>query len=623
MKNIVFLSCQGSLEHQTTYKQECTVGNLLDWISVQTEVGIDLETEGWFDHSNKILTVQIGNNDVQYVVDYQTLPKEYRKALNDKLFSNPDIVKIFHNGKFDIKFLWFHGFEIVNVYDTMVAECVIHAGKDLPKGSYTLFSVAKQYCNAYMDKSIRGEINRYGLSTAVIEYAAKDVEHLQDIMTKQLELIKEHKLTKVIDLEMKAILPLAEIEYHGLKLDIDRWKLVKKEVDKQIKEVDQEITKCLYEDSRLKRYTVNYVDLFTANELRHTVNLSSPAQKLELLRRVVPDLENTSERVMSRYKDKYKIFKLLLEYNKVNKLKSSFTDVMEGNINPNTGRIHPDIWQILSTGRISFRDPNLQQIPSRSELGGKMREAFVPEKGHKIVGADYSGCELRIIADLSKDPYWINTLNKPKPEGDLHTALCMLTFDIDRSEVKNPFPFNKSIKYRDVQKTINFGLAYGMSEYKLADTIGVSVEQAREIIKKFFSKVPKVERLLEGLAKFGQQHGFIRTVPYGRIRWFDIETEKFGELAAVGRKAKNHPFQGGNADMCKLALVYIYEYIKENKLPIKIILQVHDEIQTECPEELAEEWKPKLEELMRKAAEETLSDVRMFVDATISDHWSK
>lgn len=232
-------------------------------------------------------------------------------------------------------------------------------------------------------------------------------------------------------------------------------------------------------------------------------------------------------------------------------------------------------------------------------------------------------CELRIIAEFSKDPVWTQIF---KSGGDLHSELCAMTFDIPLSQVKQPSRFKPDLKYRDIQKTINFGLAYGMSEYKLADTIEQPVDIARQIIDSFFSKVPKVKQFLDRLGYLAKTRGFIRTPkPYGRIRWFEgyENTDDFKRQGEIDRAGRNTPIQGGNADMTKLALVMLYKEIKKNKYPVKIVMQVYDEIQTEADEEFAEEWAPIMSQIMKDAAAVILKNIPMEVDCGVFDHWSK
>jgi len=271
----------------------------------------------------------------------------------------------------------------------------------------------------------------------------------------------------------------------------------------------------------------------------------------------------------------------------------------------------------------------MNQIPSKGELAKTIRSCFIPKENYKIVGGDYSGAELRIIAECSQDPVWITAFKEDK---DLHSELAALTFGIDISEVKNSFPSKPDLKYRDVQKIISFGLAYGMSEYKLSDTMQVPIEEARKIINKFFSAVPKVKQFLHNLGELGKSRGYIRTGNiYSRVRWFpewhraqDINnTDTFKLLGEIERASMNSPIQGQNANIIKLALINVQKEIDLNNWPVSILLSIYDEIQTECREDKAEEWCKKLEEIMIKTAEVFIKSIPMKADCSIHDYWEK
>lgn len=616
----------------------CTVEDMLFYFKDHTDIQVDTETTGFFDFKNEILLLQLGDFENRYVLNFAELSKEQKNLINNQIFLNPNVCKILQNAKFDIKFLWYHGFDIINVYDTMLAELLLNAGKDIPEivdngesyKYYSLYGLVKTYCGVKLDKEARGLINRQGLNTRVIQYAANDVKYLKIIKDKQIEQMVRLGLANpdniqdiytVCGLEMNVVLAFTALEYNGIKLDINKWQEVEKQVLAEQDLVAKSVDEIVWQEPKLKKFQYVYQDLFTTAYNTTTVNWASPVQKLKVLKKLFPEIPDTSERVLSQYKSKHPIIGKLLEFNKVNKL-DSFAKKMPEHINEITKRIHTDFWQILDTGRVSSSKPNMQQVPARTLLGGKMRSCFVPEEGYKMVGGDYSGCELRIIAEGSKDPVWINAFKEGK---DLHSELCAITFGIDIKDVKTNTPFKPDIKYRDVQKTLNFGLAYGMSEYKLADTIDITVEQARAIIDKFFKAVPKVKVFLDMLGKLGKTRGYIKTAkPYGRIRWFDgwdsYDQKRLGEIE---RQSKNHPIQGGNADMTKLALVLLYRTIKENNYPVKLIHQVHDEIQTEVKEEFAPEWSKLMESVMIEAASAVLKEVPMVVDCKIADSWSK
>jgi DNA polymerase-1 len=612
----------------------CSLEPLFKWAEAKEEVQVDTETNGFFDHNNVILTLQIGDADTQFVIDFQCLTTDQIQEISDRIMNNSKILKILHNAKFDIKFLWRHGMDICNVYDTMLAEIILNAGRDMPKGYYSLYSCGRRYCNIEMDKSIRGEINRIGLTTQVIQYAADDVKYLSRIKKAQLQQLVDLKLANPLDisdrhtvlgLENRAVIVFASIEYNGIKLDLDKWEVIEAEILDLVKKDKDAMDKMVLDDIRFKAWHHHHIDLFSQDnpEMRCILNWNSPKQKLEMLKILDKGFTSTDQRTLDKYKHKYPLVSRMIQYSKHNKLYSAFAKALRGHINPHTGRIHPNFWQILATGRVSCREPNLQQIPSRTEIGGKMRTAFVAEPGKKMVGGDYSGCELRVIAFLSKDPVWLKVFQE---DGDLHSELCVMTFGIPLDKVKTPSHFKPDLKYRDIQKTIDFGLAYGMSEFKLADTMEVSVEVAREIIEKFFNAVPDVKKFLDKLGRLAKNRGYIKTPkPYSRYRWFDgwENKEDFKRQGEIERAGKNTPIQGANADLVKLALVNVYESIKENNYPVKIINVIHDEIQTEVDEEFAEEWSGIMQDIMVDAGKAIVTTIPMSVDCTVSDHWTK
>lgn len=646
--------------NKQVFDQTASFEEFKDWAESVDEYQLDTETEGKFDHINHILLIQFGTYDTQYVLDFLSLLPEQKQYLLSILVGPK--LKILHNAAFDIKFLWREGLDIKNVYDTMLAEILLYAGRDdstlmeslyykLPDhqkigkrqgskftGWYSLQRVAYSYTNVYLDKSERGNIIRHGISKGVIEYSGKDVKYLSSIKDQQLAKLKELGIATdntqdeytVLGLENRAVISFAHMEYCGIKLDHDKWKKVVVLCKQEVKEKINSITELVWKDDRFKKYRSIYQDLFTPATKVTTINWSSPAQKLEFLKIIDPTVDSTNERTLSKLKKNHPEVKYLIEYNKSNKLLTAFADKMYGFVNPKTKRVHTQFWQILSTGRVSSNKPNMQQIPSRSKIGAMMRECFVSQKGYKIVGGDFSGAELRIIAEFSKDPVWINAFLEGE---DLHSVLCSKTFDIPIANVKDYTDFKPDIKYRDVQKTINFGLAYGMSHFKLADTMEIPESKAKNIIDKYFKEVPLVKKFLTSLGNLGRKRKFIKTAqPYGRYRFFDCDDPNdFKRLGAIERASKNHPIQGTNADMVKLALIKCYDYIRERDWwnPVTfindcmIVLTVHDEIQSEVKDELAEEWKEVMNRLMLESGAAIVKTIPMSVDCTISDYWTK
>ena len=585
-------------------------------------IGFDTETTGFDVYTCELLCYQFGNRQDQFVVDSTSYPI----TLFKKYFEDPNYLFLAQNFKFDGRFLLKHGIDIwkINVYDTFLAECIITTG--LENRGLGLDDIVWKYCNVKLDKTVRGEINRIGMSSRVIKYAADDVVYLQDVMNDQMIKIKDHSLDNVLKLENEVLKVFTLMEYHGVKLDVEKWKTVIQTVDVESDKLHKQLDNIVETDNLFIPFRPKYtqMQLFGFSD-GLKINWSSNQQKLNICKTVEPSLESVGDRELQKIKTKHPLIKVLIDYNKFKKLQSAFGKNFLDFVGAD-GRIHPNIWQILSTGRISVSEPNLNQIPSKGELGKVIRSCFIPEAGYKIVGGDFSGMELRIIAEFSKDEVWLNAFKEGK---DLHSVLCAMTFDIPITDVKKETPFKKGVTYRDVQKTINFGLAYGMSEFKLADTMEIPVSDAKAIINKFFKAVPKVEKFLRSLGELGKKRGYIKTSPpYQRIRWFEqwqyaVEHDDFKIMGEIERASKNSPIQGSNGDIIKQALIDVQQEIYTNNWDVKIILAVYDEIQTEVKADQAEAWKVKLDELMVTAAKKVLVEVPVVVDCGIHDYWQK
>jgi len=507
-----------------------------DKIAKCNVIQLDTETTGFDPHTCKILTQQFGTEDDQFVIDNNTIDTTYFKPIldSDRLF-------ILQNAKFDLRFFLKLGINIRNVYDTFLVECILTTG--LEDRKLGLDAIAMKYCNVVLDKTIRGGIHREGLTTKVIKYCADDVTYLKQIMDKQLEQVEQYNLQNVVNLENQVTRVFAKMEYIGISINKEKWLEVSEITEKGTIEIESKLDNILKAEPKLAKYVPKYIqgNLFDFEERELDINWGSPLQKLNILKDLGFDTDSTGDRFLQINKDKHPLIKELINYNRYSKLASAFGKEFLKFINKNTGRIHYNVWQILSTGRISVSEPNLNQIPSKGELGKQIRNCFIPQQGYKIVGGDYSGMELRIIAEFSKDPLWVNAFNDGQ---DLHSVLCSATFDIPITDVKQETPFKKGVTYRDIQKTINFGLAYGMSKFKLADTMQIPVNEADKIIKKFFKVVPKVEQFLNGLGELAKARGYIKSgQPYGRIRWFDGFDNKgnFVRQGEIERAGKNTP----------------------------------------------------------------------------------
>jgi DNA polymerase I-like protein with 3'-5' exonuclease and polymerase domains len=621
-----------------------SIEECLEFLKPRKWIALDTETTGFLPHTNRLLLTQVGDYDTQFVIDCTTIDiKLLKPFLESKLI-------LMHNAKFDWQWMYHHSVNIHHIYDTFLAEAVLTTGFDPKERHLSLKDCGNKYCNVDLDKEARGLIHKIGLTERVIQYAADDTKYLDIIRQKQLIEINKYGLNNVLDLENRFVRVLALMEYNGIRIDAKKWREVANEIeqgaidiglrlDEELKSQFSKMVKS-YEQSKIKLpqnlarirelgkfvYDGFQYDIFNT-EPTTKINWASPTQKLALLKTLGVSVKSTDSRELTKNRVQNPIIPILLEYGKQEKLVTSFgNEFVNQYINPTTQLVHPNYFQIVSTGRISCSNPNLLNIPSQGPYAKRIRSSFVAKPGYKIVGGDYSNFELRIIAEFSKDPLWLKVFNEG---GDLHAELCCRTFNISVEDIHKAFPLKPVSTYRAVQKTIDFMLAYGGSEHKLADMLDTTVPKAKEIINNFFAIIPAVKNTLDMFALGAQQFGYIRTAPpFRRIRWFPklhttTEETHYKILGEIGREAKNTPIQGTNGDVTKLAMCMLQDEIDTYNYPMQIILAVYDEIQTECLDSFTEQGKSILERIMITAAQTVLKIVPIKVDVKINDYWTK
>jgi len=602
-----------------------TMENCIKWVNSLKEVDLDTETEGMFNHHNKMIMLQLHDNGITYVIDtrYHDI-----KCLNHL----ENIVVNGQNLKFDYKFLKFHGLELNNIYDTLLAECVLTAGLEFRE--LGLKALAKNYCNIDLDKSVRNQfigLDGNPFTESQIVYGVGDVTCIREIKAKQLDKLKGLDLLNLIDLENKACLSLADIEYNGFKLNIDRWKELALLATNNVSKFELELDEMVRQENKLSKYVLAKVqgNLFAGFEegFEHSrdinIKWSSPTQIFKVLKDLGLKIDSTNEKEISKYQNTYPLIKKFIDYKKHQKLTTTYGLEFLKYVNKHTGKVHTSFWQVLETGRISSGNPkdgapNMQNLPANNDY----RNCFVPDKGKKIVSCDYSGQELRVVAFVSQEPVWIEAFKNGR---DLHSEVAAMVFEVPIENVKDKPDFLRGKSYRDIAKTVNFGLVYGMSEFKLANTLSITKEEAKSMIDKYFSNLPKLKEFLELAANYGKQNLMIRTCkPYRRIRFFE-KSDDFKKTGEIERASKNTVIQGTSADMTKLALVYIRNYIKSNKLQdkVKIVMSVHDQVDCEELAEYAQEWSKIQQNLMQQAGEVIITGIPVLSDITISDVWSK
>lgn len=549
----------------------------IDFVIQEDIIALDTETQGFDCHTKKLLSVQIGNNSVQFFIDAQ---KNDIKWLSEYLI-NPDKLWLFANYKFDAQFLLKNiGVQCKNIYDVFLAECILTTGYKEDEKDLSLKGMAKKYCNADLNKAVRGKINYLGTENEeVIIYGVNDVKWLHDIRLQQLQQIEVYELEKVLDLENKCVRVLALEEFHGICLDPAKLtkvaELTEANVKKYINELDDLIIDKAKSDTGFKKYINTQTNLFEFDEAKTFINWNSPDQKKKILKQLGIKVDDVSDKTLQKLKSTNPIAKTLIELSKNQKLSTSFGKGLLKFVNPVTKRVHTTQWQVLSSGRISASDPNLSQIPSHGEVSEAIKNSFVATMGWKIVSADYSAMELRELAEYSQEPLWLEIFNQ---ERDLHSELCALTFNIPLDKVNYPFPAKPDKSYRFIQKTCNFLVCYGGSKFKLSETAQIPVDVADKVIKKFFQIVPKVKRFLDGLADLGVSRGYIKSDPYWkRRRWFtDYPTTDPRLIGSIGRASRNTPLQSSNANVTKQALVWLQDIIDENSYPVRILITIHD-----------------------------------------------
>jgi DNA polymerase-1 len=586
-------------------------------------VSADTESTSFLPFDGKLKTLQLGDIDTQFVIDAETVSiLPLKDALKDKTL-------LFHNFKHDHKWLYSEGIDLHNTYCTFVAECLLTAGYLSKDRMLALDAIALRDTGIELHKGDRGLINKVGLDNErVITYCAEDIRPLAKIRETQLEKIKNYYLGTVLNLENRVTRVLSLMEYNGVLLDRYKWSNVARQAEAFIFEYTEKLNRAVEYEPKLKQFLRNGVqtDIFGGTEEVVNINWRSNQQKKAVLNALGFKLESVDDDILLKLKGKHPIINLILEYAKNAKLVSTYGHSFLQYINKNTGRVHPNYWQIISTGRIACEEPNLLNIPRKGDLGGIIRKAFVASAGYKIVGGDVSNFELRIIAELSQDPTWLKVFNEGR---DLHSELCAMTFGIPISDIKKPYPKNPDITYREIQKTVDFALAYGADEFTLSNKLSITPKEAKEIIVKFFKNVPKVQEFLAMLGATGVQYGQICSpAPFHRIRFFPRmqeakDNDDFSTLRNIRRASMNMPIQAANGDAIKLALVNLQDKIDRNIYKGEIRLSIYDEIQTEVKEEYAEECKVILEETMREAAQVVVKSIPVIVDVGIYDFWSK
>ena len=633
------------------YTLGCEVGekvevqDCLSYFGDKEEMNLDTETTGTDPHVHKITSLQLGDSKNQFFIDCRSIDV----GLFKELIESKKIIG--QNLKFDYKMLKKVGIVLNELYDTMLAECVLYCGYE--KYGYSLADLHRRYLSIELSKEERMSFLTQGtrpFTLRQIEYGCRDIENLGRIRDFQTRRVEELGLGYCLDVEFKAMPALADIEYNGMILDSEDWlKVTKIHVDKMSK-IQESLDQIIQTEPKLKKFKPDVVqgNLFGEPERVVKVNYNSPKQVLDICHALGYPVENTNEREIKKLarlndetgevvKAKHPFFGLLLQSRETAKVISTYGEKFLKYINPATGRVHTSFWQVQATGRVSsgFKGdnaPNLQNIPAKNIF----RNCFKARRGFSWASIDYSGQELAIMADQSGEPVFVLALNNKE---DIHSISASLLYGKPITK--------KDKKERTAAKTITFGLCYGMGAEKLADSLGIEESEAKDLMDNYKKAFPTVIAWLEKSGKSAVLSG--KTVTQDlcqRIRWYPEakrarelrKTVKKGDKAtwkeilitegSTEREGKNHFVQGTAANCTKEALILVRDLIlKYNKQYHEevafLICTVHDAIDVEVRDDLADQFSKEMAEEMLKAADKYVKTVKMGLDVTVSKEWCK
>lgn len=579
---------------------------LIKELSVAKEISIDTETTSLNVIDARLVGVGLCAKPGQayYVPADLVLSSTELKMLIESV----NVKKIGHNIKYDLQILEspINGHATLGpvAFDTMIASYLLNAGSRQHGLDALAFSELGYQMQPIEDLIGKGknQITMDKVEPAKVSwYCCEDVDmtlRLKELFEPKL---KQEGLEKVFhEIEMPLIPVLAQMEINGIKLDSKFLNRLSGEAEIDIKDLESEIYRLSGEE----------------------FNINSPKQMKEVLfekMQLVPIMNkknksglSTAAGELEKMLGQHPVIKKIMDYREISKLQSTYLLALPEMVNKKTGRIHTSYNQtIASTGRLSSTDPNLQNIPVKGDgVGSKVRQAFVAEKGFKLLSIDYSQIELRIVAHLAKDKKMLEVF---KNGEDIHTKTAMEIFGVAKNEI------TKDMR-RDA-KTINFGILYGLSSFGLSSRIGeVSPAEAKAFIKRYFEAYPAVEQYIEQVKLQVNEEVFVRN-ELGRICKFpEIKSAQFFIRAATERAAVNFPIQSLAADVIKVAMINIFREIRDKGIEVRMLLQVHDELVFEVADDKVEFWAKKLIPLMENAI--TLS-VPVKVEAKVGDNWGE
>ncbi|HWK06938.1 MAG TPA: DNA polymerase I [Puia sp.] len=549
----------------TAAADEAAIRELVKKLSSQKEICFDTETTGIDANNVELVGMSFSYQpgEAWYVpcpADQEATKKILQVFV--PLFDQPDIVWIGQNLKYDLLVLKWYGVELKGpLFDTMLAHYVIE-----PEGKRSMDMLSAQYLGyepvpieELIGKKGKGQGNMRDVELEKIkDYAAEDADITLQLKQVFLPLLKTKEVEKVFyQVENPLVKVLTAMEFEGIKVDMDFLQEYSKELEKDARNAEEKV------------YT----------QAGERFNLASPKQLGEVLfeklkldpkaKKTKTGQYATGEDVLLKLANKSQIVDDILAFRELTKLKSTYVDALPLMRNPKTGRVHTSYAQAVAvTGRLSSNNPNLQNIPIRTERGREIRKAFIPRNDdYLLLSADYSQIELRIVAAISGDPNMCAAFKEGK---DIHAATAAKVFGVEEKDV------TKEMRYK--AKSVNFGIIYGQGAFGLADNLAISRAEAKEIIDNYKKQFPNIQKYMDDTINFAREHGYVETL-MGRKRWLkDINSANFTVRGFAERNAINSPIQGTAADMIKLAMIRVDEEFRRQGFKSKMLLQVHDEL---------------------------------------------
>jgi DNA polymerase-1 len=642
----------------------CSKEQALSLLQTKDTLGFDSETLGFDPYTTDLVTIQLGNDVHQFVIDVKSVDIQFFK----ELLETKELIG--HNLKFDLKFLYHERIIPYKVYDTFLGEKTTRLGIDSHRCS--LDACVYRHLGIVLDKTERKNINGK-FTPSFILYSALDVAYLHKLKEIQLEILEKQGSLKSIELDNRFVKVLAYIEYCGIKLDESKWRIKMNKTKLDLEKAEAELNEFVLENNMVK-FIERQLDMFNTR-VKASVNWNSSQQVVEFFKALGVDTKVVEKGVekdtieashLGKFAKEFPIIGNYLNYKQAQKDLGTYGENWIRLINPVSGRIHTQYKQLMNTGRLSSGGrnketgeayPNLQNIPSDEET----RSCFVAENGNVIIGCDYTGQEQIVLVNKCLDANLLEFYDKNL--GDMHSFVASKMYDeldgMDLDEIKK-----KHKDKRQSAKVAGFAINYGGSGIGIADQLGLSVEQGQKIYDAYFAAFPGLKAYFDEAKKFGVDNGYVlisavtgkksyvdyydefleakkavsvkgfwdnykkhrehKTASYSKIKQ-QVSTF-FSKKGQIERMSLNYPIQGESAEITKLSCVYFWEdYLLPNNLlfTVKFINTVHDENLVECPESLSGEIANALESAMVKAGAVFCKRVPLKADPCIEKFWKK